>query len=140
MFFSFILKNCVIVVLLLLFILLLIVFEIYNYFNSKIIISIEEVLFLINNNKATLIDLRDITAFRSCHISNSINIPLSKLNKNLSLLLPYKKKTVILMHDSNYDIKCFLKHLDKNQYLNVKYFKDGLEQWKEKGYPVIFKS
>lgn len=137
MFYDFLFKNIIIFSLLLIFIVSLIIIEIYNFFESKHIISVIDALKLINENKAVILDLRTFSDFKKCHIINSINLPLNILEHDIELLNKYRNKTIVIIYYNNKSFKNIYSNVRLTNNYIIKYFKYGLQEWIDKDMPVI---
>lgn len=133
MLYDFFLKNIIVFLLLFVFIIFLIILEIYDVIYSKYIISVNEALYLINNNKAVILDLRSKDLFNTCNIINSISVPFDMLDKELNILKKFKNKTIILIHNNESELNNLLKN---NRDMVMCHFKNGLTEWIEAGMPV----
>ncbi|HFL8819540.1 MAG TPA: rhodanese-like domain-containing protein [Candidatus Azoamicus sp. OHIO2] len=136
MFYDFFLKNIIIFILLFSFASMLVCFELYQFFRSKNIVTVVEALKLINDDKAIIIDLRAPKDFKSCHIINSINLPMTELEKNIFLIKKYQSKVIILIYYNNRMLKNILYLTQTLDNFDIKYFKNGLKEWIDHGMPV----
>ncbi len=139
MFYIFFIKNIFIFIFIFIAFLILIGIEVYQYFDSKGLVTLEDVLHLTNNNKAVIVDLRDTSDYKHIHILSSINIPLSNLVSDLKLLLPYRKKIIIFVHKNDTDGELFFKKLYNKSEFKLRYFRNGIFIWKSVGYPTFLK-
>ncbi|BFM13134.1 rhodanese-like domain-containing protein [Simiduia litorea] len=60
-------------------------------------LSVHQVTALVNKGGSVLIDIRDAAEFKVGHIVDAINIPHSKVEKQLSDFAKFKDKTIILV-------------------------------------------
>lgn len=131
MLYNFLIKNLIISLILISSILILVLFEINEFIKSKNGITTEAAINLINHKNAIIIDVRNETDFKKCHIANSINIPDYKIEKKQDLLKKYKKKHILIIHQNNNKAQKTVKNLMLNLE-NVSYLKDGIEAWTKK--------
>lgn len=137
MFYNFVLKNIYIFLFIFILLLILIVIEIHDIFENKNFINVSDALFLINDNKGIILDLRSRFDYNKEHIVNSINIPLEELIKNVNLLNKYKSKTIIIIcNDYKKVKKIFISFKELNLY-KIKYLRFGLKEWIDNDMPTI---
>lgn len=137
MIYDFILKNLYIFLIIFILLFILLIIEIYDIFESKNFINVTDALFLINQNKAIILDLRSSLDYNEKHIINSINIPIEKLNNNINLLDKYKLKTIIIVYYDYKNVKKFFININKLNLYKIKYFKFGLKEWIDNDMPTI---
>lgn len=137
MFYNFILKNLYIFLIIFILLLTLLLIEIYDIIESKNFINVSNALFLINENKAIILDLRSNSDYNKNHIINSINIPLEQLLNNINLLNKYKLKTIIIVYDDYKKVKKEFTNINKLNLYQIKYFKLGLKEWVDNDMPTI---
>lgn len=59
-------------------------------------VNSDEVIAMIEKEDVTIIDVRTNIEYRDGHIENAINIPVEKINENISDLLPDKDKYYVV--------------------------------------------
>ncbi|MCW9718929.1 rhodanese-like domain-containing protein [Avibacterium sp. 21-599] len=117
---------------------------IYTYFKaftakSKVIEN-SEVVALINNQDATVIDLRTMDEFQRGHIIHSINILPSEIkNQNIGKLEQYKEKPVILVCANGMNAPASAELLAKQGFKNVYSLKEGIIGWSSANLPLVKK-
>lgn len=126
-------KNLIVSLMLLLLIIVLIVFELNKFIKSKNEIDIQTLIDLINHKNAIIIDFREKNEFKKCHITNSINITDEKIKNNIYQFKKYKKRHIIIIHQTHKKARKIIKllkpHLEK-----ISYLKDGINSWKKMNY------
>lgn len=94
--------------------------------NSKNNLSAED--FKQKMNTGQIIDVRSKREYKSGHIINSLNIPVSNFSNNLKRI--HKDKTIFMYCLSNGRATRAANILKKNGYDNVFLLKGGLTRWK----------
>jgi rhodanese-related sulfurtransferase len=104
------------------------------------VLSSEELKALIDQNVPGLVvvDSRSPEEYKEVHINNAISIPLTKLEKDATLL-PASKDTRLVFYCNG--IKCgksgkSAKIALENGYRDVSVYADGMPVWEEKGYSI----
>ena len=92
---------------------------------------------LINNDKAIVIDVRDISSFNKGHIINALNVSLSDVNDKMSKLSEYKKSPIIVVDElgSQAAVK-IAELLSKNEFEKISILSGGVKAWKELHLPL----
>ena len=99
------------------------------------VISIEEAKELINNNGIQLVDLRGAAEYNTGHIAKADNVFVGTLPQNLDKVS--KDKKVVIHCQSGDRAAIAYSILAKNGYTNVVNFSGGINEWVNKGEPVI---
>lgn len=104
------------------------------------VVTSEELKALVEKNSAGLVvvDARSTEEYQEVHIKNAISIPLSKLEKD-STLLTAPKNAILVFYCNG--IKCgksgkSAKIALDNGFTNVSVYADGMPVWEEKGYAI----
>lgn len=104
------------------------------------VLSSEELKNLIDQNTPGLVvvDARSAEEYQEVHIKNALSIPLSKLEKDATLL-PASKDSRLVFYCNG--IKCgksgkSAKIALENGYRDVSVYADGMPVWEEKGYSI----
>jgi rhodanese-related sulfurtransferase len=104
------------------------------------VLSSEELKALTEQNTPGLVvvDARSVEEYQEVHIKNAVSIPLSKLEKDATLL-PASKDTRLVFYCNG--IKCgksgkSAKIAIENGYRDVSVYADGMPVWEEKGYSI----
>ena len=105
------------------------------------VLSSEELKTLIEQNTSGLvvIDSRSAEEYQEVHIKNALSIPLTKLEKDATLLPSSKEARLVFYCNGT---KCgksgkSAKIAVDNGYKDVSVYADGMPVWEEKGYPNI---
>ena len=99
------------------------------------VISLEETKQLIQNNGVQVVDLRGVAEFNAGHIAKAENIFVGTLTENLDKISKDKKVIIHCQGGDRSSIAYSL--LAKNGYTNVTNFSGGINEWVNKGEPVI---
>ena len=104
------------------------------------VLSSEELKALTEQNPTglVLVDARSVEEYQEVHIKNAVSIPVSKLEKDSSLL-PASKEARLVFYCNG--IKCgksgkSAKIALENGYRDVSVYADGMPVWEEKGFPI----
>jgi len=104
------------------------------------VVSSEELKMLIEQNTPGLVvvDSRSAEEYLEAHIKNALSIPVSKLEKDVSML-PTSKDTRLVFYCNG--VKCgksgkSAKIAVDSGYRDVTVYADGMPVWEEKGYPI----
>ena len=99
-------------------------------------VTAHEAVRLINDTDAILIDIRDGTEYKSAHILNARNIPLSRLSDDAHNFLKDKSRPVIVYCKTGSRTGEACKLLSAAGYQDVRQLKNGLFAWQEAGLPI----
>jgi len=69
----------------------------------------------LDNNKAVLIDVREVVEYKTCSIPNSINLPLSQITIDQAHLPEYKNKKLVLHCKSGKKINDGLRKINQSR-------------------------
>ena len=98
-------------------------------------ITLEEAKELINNNGIQLIDLRGEAEYNTGHIAKADNVFVGTLPQNLDKVS--KDKKVVIHCQSGDRAAIAYSILAKNGFKNIVNFSSGMNEWVNKGQPVI---
>ena len=105
------------------------------------VVSSEELKALIDQKSPGLVvvDARSGEEYQEVHIKDAVSIPLSKLEKDATLL-PASKDAMLVFYCNG--VKCgksgkSAKIAIDNGYRDVSVYADGMPVWEEKGYPIF---
>ena len=94
---------------------------------------------LVNREKAAVVDLRDAKEFAAGHIAGAINIPHAKLAGQLNQLVRHKESTVILACKMGQHSGAAGITLRKNGFANVQRLTGGMAEWRAQNLPLVKK-
>ncbi len=96
----------------------------------------QEAVGLMNREDAVLVDVREDKEYREGHVVDSIHVPLSGLDKNLSRLENLRQKPVILGCHSGHRSSKAAGVLRKHGFERVYNLKGGMLAWENAGLPL----
>ncbi len=99
-------------------------------------ISPQSLISLANADEAFVVDLRDSEQFQSGHITGSINIPFTSLNKR-SNEIPQNKESVILVCEMGSVSPNAGEILIKEGYKDLLILKGGINEWRIQNLPLV---
>ena len=99
-------------------------------------ISTPEAVRLLNHEKAVIVDVREPDEYRSGHIPNAINVPLSGFGGSLGQLEKYKSRPVIVCCRTSQRSARAALTLRQNQFANVQVLAGGITGWQGDSLPV----
>lgn len=99
-------------------------------------ISTPEAVRLVNHEKAVIVDVREPDEYRSGHIPNAINVPLSGFGGSLRQLEKYKSRPVIVCCRTSQRSARAAVTLRQNQFVNVQVLAGGIVGWQGDSLPV----
>ena len=100
-------------------------------------ISAAQLVQLVNNENAVIVDVRDKGEFDSGHIVDSINIPFSSLETRADELNKYKDKPLVLTCKMGQHAGSAGTLLKKKGFENVSRLKGGIAEWRGQSLPVV---
>ena len=89
-----------------------------------------------SRTSAIVVDVRESDAFKAGHISQSINLPISKFENSVGKLKKYKDKGVILVCEAGNQTGKAAAILRKNEYKEIHVLTGGLTAWKKENLPL----
>ncbi len=102
-------------------------------------VSTHEATRLINQEDAMVLDIRDKADFKDGHLVDSINIPSSLVNNQLSQLEKYKQTPVIVVCKSGQTASSTSKILKENGFDAVYRLSGGIMEWTNNNLPLVKK-
>ena len=85
---------------------------------------------------AVIVDLNESDKYKAGHISQSINIPFSKISDSLGKLKKHQKKPLILVCDTGSNSRKAVSTLQKNEFSDVYVLNGGLAAWRKENLPL----
>ncbi|HEY3697893.1 MAG TPA: rhodanese-like domain-containing protein [Spongiibacteraceae bacterium] len=92
---------------------------------------------LVNNQQATVIDLRDQVDFRKGHIVDAINIPYAKLNERIGELDDLRERPVIFVCKLGQFSSAAGKQLLAKGFKQVYRLNGGIGEWQASQLPLV---
>ncbi|OOF53227.1 rhodanese-like domain-containing protein [Rodentibacter trehalosifermentans] len=117
---------------------------IYTFFKSATekfkVIAHPEVIRLMNNEDAVVIDLRTLDEYQRGHIINSINLlPSDIKNANLGKIEQHKEKPLVLVDINGISAPTSAALLVKQGFTKVYILKEGISAWMGANLPIVKK-
>ena len=100
-------------------------------------VSPTEAINLMNNHSATIIDVRDVSAFQAGHLINAKSIPESQVLSDIPLRIKNKSQTIILVSSGKNQLLKLVQSLKKVGYDKVSILSGGIEEWKRQDFPLV---
>lgn len=101
---------------------------------QKDILNTQQLVSLINNDKATILDIRKQDDFASGHIKSAINIPLAELKSGKSA--PKTDKTIVIIGASPMQEKSAARIIRKQGHTNLQFLRGSLNSWTNANMPL----
>ncbi|MEM8547637.1 MAG: rhodanese-like domain-containing protein, partial [Pseudomonadota bacterium] len=92
---------------------------------------------LVNREEGVFVDLRDAGEFGQGHISDALNIPVTKVESRLAELEKYKSKPIVLVCKMGQTAGGAGKQLRAAGYENVYRMTGGMMEWSNLQLPVV---
>ena len=89
-----------------------------------------------SRNNAVIVDVNEKDRFKTGHISQSINLPFSKLEDSIGKLKKHQKKPIVLTCDTGTNSKKAVSILKKNEFTDLYVLSGGLAAWKKENLPL----
>ena len=119
------------------FVLLLILFIRNEMNRGGKAVNAQQLVHLVNNENALVIDVRDKSEYDQGHIVDSINIPFSSLEGRLSELEKHKERPLVVACKMGQHSGSAGTMLRKNGFENVSRLTGGLADWRGQNMPVV---
>jgi len=132
---EFILHHWALCLALVVILVMLFIYERRDYLAQSKQVSPQEVVFLINNEKGMVFDMRDQVIFEKGHIVDALHIACDK--PALPSLQKYKKQPVILVCEQGKVSALHAPKWKEAGFEHVTTLSGGIAAWKEAGFPLI---
>ena len=109
-------------------------FELFMKLTGTTPLSPQQAVFLINQEKAVILDMREANYFSKSHILNAVSISLTSLH--YEQLYPYKKKPIIISFMSGQNHYKLGRLLKKHGFTQLYHLKGGITAWESAGFPL----
>lgn len=97
----------------------------------------QQVVSLLNEKQATVIDLRDKGEYNKGHILDSVNLPFTKLDAEIDRVAADKEKPLVLVCKLGQHSGAAGKKLAAKGYANVHRLKGGISEWQSMQMPLV---
>lgn len=99
-------------------------------------IDVAEMVTLINNESAVVIDVRSDAEFNNGHILNSVNVPASELTGRMNSLKSNQEHPHVVVCETGNAAAKPCSQLKENGFSQVYRLAGGLAAWKDQNYPL----
>jgi rhodanese-related sulfurtransferase len=100
-------------------------------------IGTQELVRLVNKEKATVLDVRERGEFMEGHIVDAVNIPYALLESRIDELSQYKDSPVVIACKVGQHSGAAGTLLQKNGFTNVTRLTGGYSEWRAQNLPVV---
>ena len=100
-------------------------------------VSAQELVQLVNNEGAIIVDVRDKAEFEGGHIVDAINIPYGNIESRLGELKKYQDKPIVLACKMGQHSGAAGTALRKAGFENVSRLRGGIAEWRGQSLPVV---
>jgi rhodanese-related sulfurtransferase len=100
-------------------------------------ISAQQLVQLVNNDNAVVVDVRDKSEFDQGHIVDAINIPYSNLDARAGELDKYKERPLVVACKMGQHSGTAGTILRKKGFENVSRLRGGITEWRGQNLPVV---
>ncbi|PCJ29916.1 MAG: sulfurtransferase [Gammaproteobacteria bacterium] len=90
---------------------------------------------IVNQQKGLFLDVRDTAEYTKEHIADSISLPLSKIDDDVSL--KDTEKAIVLICASGQRARTAAKQLQKKGFTNIHVLNGGLNSWRDAKLPLF---
>lgn len=91
---------------------------------------------MINKGNVTILDIRELSEFRSGHLRNAIHVPLADLPNRLPKLEKFKSQPVIVVCKNGSRASSAVSQLKNAGFKEVYNLEGGIDAWQQKGMPT----
>ena len=109
----------------------------YHSMASGSSLSPHQATLLVNHGSAVMVDIREKKDFDAGHITNAINIPMSRLKERASELDKYKDNPIIIVCNMGQTATEAVTLLQKAGFEKVNRLKGGITEWRAQGLPLV---
>ena len=102
-------------------------------------LSPQQLVGLVNQQQAVVVDIRDGKEFQQGHIVDAINIPYAKLASRLAELDAYKEKPIVLVCKMGQHSGAAGKQLVAAGFEQVSRLSGGMSEWQNSQLPLVSK-
>jgi rhodanese-related sulfurtransferase len=104
--------------------------------NTSHHIDTQSTINMMNRNQATVIDLREASAYKQGHIIGAKNIPLNELNADNKELKKISSEKIILVNEQGIIKATTKQEIKKINFKEVNILKGGMQAWKTADLPL----
>ncbi|MYD43485.1 MAG: rhodanese-like domain-containing protein [Gammaproteobacteria bacterium] len=116
---------------------LLVAFFVNEVKRSGQSISSQQLVNLVNQERAVVLDVRDNTEYAAGHITDAINIPHASLQSRMNELEKYKERPIVVVCKMGQHAGSMGTLLKKAGFKQVSRLRGGLSAWQAENLPLI---
>ena len=90
----------------------------------------------VDTSNIVIVDVRTPEEFQQGHVPNAINVPLSKIIEDTTVLMSLKKRPIVLYCRSGYRTNKAVEALQKDGYQNLRHLDGDMQGWLKAGLAV----
>ena len=113
--------------------------EYQRFFSGTVHISVPEAIRMQNDDDALFVDVREVNEFKSGHILDAKNHPLSSFDKNLTQLDKHKRSPVVVYCATGARSGRACTKLRKREFESVYNLAGGMAAWEKANLPLVTK-
>jgi rhodanese-related sulfurtransferase len=102
-------------------------------------LSPQQLVNMVNQQQAVVVDLRDSNEFKQGHIVDAVNIPHTKLADRMTELEPYRARPLILVCKMGQHSGAAAKALVEKGFEQVSRLNGGIMEWQNAQLPLVTK-
>lgn len=100
-------------------------------------ISAQQLVQMVNNEGAVVLDVRDKAEFDQGHIVDALNVPFGNLEKRLDEIKKHREKPVVVTCKMGQHAGSAGTMLRKEGFTNVSRLRGGIAEWRVQNLPVV---
>jgi rhodanese-related sulfurtransferase len=100
-------------------------------------VSAQELVTLVNNENAVVLDIRERKEFEAGHIVDAVNIPYASLETRIDELAKFKERPIVLTCKMGQHAGAAGTMLRKKGFENVSRLTGGIMEWRNQSLPVV---
>ncbi len=118
----------------------IVIYELMRNMGGATKLNPQAAISFINEKDATIIDLRDASAYSKGHVINAISMPLKELDKHMAKLTKMKTKPILLYCDNGQQSNGIGAKLRKQEFTDVCIIAGGIHSWQRDKFPLAIGS
>ena len=119
------------------FVVLLVLFIRNEMNRGGAVVGVQELVQLVNNENALVVDVRDKAEFDQGHIVDAINIPFASIESRADELNKHKDRPIVIACKMGQHSGAAGTALRKKGFENVSRLRGGIAEWRVQNLPVV---
>ena len=119
------------------FVVLLVLFIRNEMNRGGAVVGVQELVQLVNNENALVVDVRDKAEFDQGHIVDAINIPFANIETRADELNKHKDRPIVIACKMGQHSGAAGTALRKKGFENVSRLRGGIAEWRSQNLPVV---